>query len=142
MIPGIIKTSPDCFLWAIMLLSKLRTPFFWLITQGIVLLCWIPFRAMTWNDTVFLIHELLSGITEICSAFVAHKIPYLDFSSLPWGLLLLPLFFDTAFYGNDQWRFKYVWRSNIALYIAISLALLLGLLFMTTGMVNFIYFQF
>ncbi len=139
---GIMTISPDYFVRAIMLLSKLRTPFCWLITQGIVLLCWIPFRAMTWNDTVFLIREMLSGVIEIFSTLVAHKIPYLGFSSLPWGLLLLPLFFDTALYGNDQWRFKYVWRSNIALYIAISLALLLGLLFMSTGMVNFIYFQF
>ncbi|MFZ4115977.1 MAG: MBOAT family O-acyltransferase [Chthoniobacterales bacterium] len=114
----------------------------WLLTQGIVFLCWIPFRAATWSDTLYIGHQFFLGMTRFFYLFFTHKIPVLGPCSLPWALLILPVLIDTALHGNDRWRSRYSWASNTAFYVAISMALLLGLLFMSTGMVNFIYFQF
>lgn len=114
----------------------------WLLTQGIIFLCWIPFRAATWSDTLYIMHQFFLGITRFSYALFALKIPTPAPCSLPWALLILPLFFDTALLGSDRLRSRYALASNTAFYVAISIALLLGLLFMSTGMVPFIYFQF
>lgn len=114
----------------------------WLLTQGIVFLCWVPFRAATLSDTFFIFHEWSRGVVHLMHMTISHSLPVIKNTPFPWLLILLPLFFDMTFNGNDTLRKRFQWHSSVALYVAITVALLCGLLFMHTGTVNFIYFQF
>jgi len=104
-----------------------------LLTQGIVFLCWVPFRAANFHDTL----HILSGLGSLLwSPWGAAAIGF------PWLLAILPLLADTWLADNRSLAGRFAVRSNVALYAAIGLALLVGLLFMHAGTVAFIYFQF
>jgi alginate O-acetyltransferase complex protein AlgI len=59
----------------------------WLVTQTIVLFCWIPFRAKTLADSL----AVISGIFTWRTVMGAPPI------SIPLALLVLPIFCDTVF---------------------------------------------
>lgn len=105
----------------------------WLLTQGTIFCCWIPFRAATLSDTLFIFHQLGNLFFQTISS-LAHA------DSFPWLLATLPLFFDMA--GSQKLQERWSQRSTMAVYGSIIVALLIGFLFMHCGMVNFIYFQF
>lgn len=113
----------------------------WLLTQGTVFLCWIPFRATTWSDTLFIFQQFNIGIIQFISTITKFHFPVIT-TTLPWPLLFLPLFFDMAFNGSLVLRKRWEWHSPTALCAAITLALLCGVLFMHYGATKFIYFQF
>ncbi|HLB34345.1 MAG TPA: MBOAT family O-acyltransferase [Chthoniobacterales bacterium] len=108
---------------------------FWLLTQGTIFLCWIPFRAATLHDTILIFQKLGTLGTMTLAQLV-------QAGSFPWLLASLPLLFDMAFNGSEGLRTRWSLHSTLALYGVIAGALLIGLLFMHSGTVNFIYFQF
>ena len=107
----------------------------WILTQGTIFCCWIPFRAATLSDTIFIFHQL-GKLYFLTISSLVHA------ASFPWLLATLPLFFDMAFNGSESLRQRWSRRSTVALYGSIVAALIIGLLFMHCGLVNFIYFQF
>ncbi|MFV0337661.1 MAG: MBOAT family O-acyltransferase [Chthoniobacterales bacterium] len=104
----------------------------WGLTQGLVLLCWIPFRSQSFTDTRIIFSKLtalFSGTWEVTQP-------------LPWLLILLPLFADTWFVGSQKLKDRLTIQCNILAYCVLAIALLVGLLFMHVGFSPFIYFQF
>lgn len=122
--------------------KKIVVPKFigWILTQFIVFCCWIPFRAATLHDTIWIFQQLGKGVIMLIdlmpAAFSSAAI------SFPWLLVILPLFFDMVFNGNQAWRERCSIHSTTLFYGIIIIALLIGLLFMPSGTVPFIYFQF
>jgi D-alanyl-lipoteichoic acid acyltransferase DltB (MBOAT superfamily) len=103
-----------------------------LLTQAVVFLCWIPFRAQTFADTAVIFGKLL-------------EIPLMVWKTtqpFPWLLALVPLMVDTWFVGSPVLMKKWAIPSNVLYYFAVAVALLMGLLFMHIGHTPFIYFQF
>ena len=119
----------------------LPTAVSWILTQAVVFICWIPFRATKWSDTLFIFHQFSIGIIQFISTIAKLHFPVIT-TSFPWPLLLLPLFFDMTFNGSLVLRKRWEWPSSNALCAAITLALLCGVLFMHCGTTKFIYFQF
>jgi D-alanyl-lipoteichoic acid acyltransferase DltB (MBOAT superfamily) len=103
-----------------------------LLTQAVVFLCWIPFRAQSFGDTMTILSSLGQLLTSSWTLAV----------TLPWLLLVIPLLVDTWIIGNKPLTARFSLRSNVAVYALILLAMLTGLLFMHLGKVPFIYFQF
>lgn len=119
--------------------SFIPKPCAWFFTQAVVFCCWIPFRAASLKDTLFIFQQFGKELED----FLFHHQPRLpDIMSFPWLLVVLPLFFDMAFNGSQRLRERWSVRSTMVLYGIIAIALLIGLLFMPSGTVNFIYFQF
>jgi len=101
-------------------------------TQVFVLLCWVPFRAESFADTL-VVYSKLTGIVSGALGTIT------DF---PWMLILLPLVLDTWVIGSPRLGERIVLRSSYATAAVVALALLIGLLFMHLGYLPFIYFQF
>ena len=102
------------------------------LTQAVVFLCWIPFRAQTFLDTGLILGKLAEipmMVWEITQPF-------------PWLLALVPLLVDTWFVGTPGIIKRWGIPSNVLFYLAVALGLLVGLLFMHIGYAPFIYFQF
>jgi alginate O-acetyltransferase complex protein AlgI len=104
----------------------------WLLVQGTVLLCWIPFRAESFADALL----ILQSLGTLAAGVVAGGQP------IPWLLLLLPLAVDTFVVGRPNAPERGGIRCNPLAYAILLLGLLVGLLFMHVGFVPFIYFQF
>jgi len=103
-----------------------------LLTQLFVFLCWVPFRADSWQVTLIVWEKLASVLGtawEISQPF-------------PWLLLLLPLVADTFLVGSTKFVERFRVRSTAGVYAVIALSLVVGLLFMHIGYAPFIYFQF
>ena len=114
----------------------------WLLTQGVVFLCWIPFRAATLQDTLFIFHQWSVALMRLGSFFVKPLALSAAVLAFPWLLVLLPVLIDTVLNGSSRLRERWSLHSTTALYAIIIVAFFLGLLFMHSGTVNFIYFQF
>jgi alginate O-acetyltransferase complex protein AlgI len=104
----------------------------WLVTQTIVLLLWIPFRAKTLADSLAVISGIFTWRTMMAEAPVA----------IPITLLVLPIFCDTVFVRllrsppGQPLR-----RPELRFGLLILCALAVGLV-TKTGLRSFIYFQF
>lgn len=109
-----------------------RTMCGWLLTQAVVFLCWIPFRAANFSDTLIILQKL--GDLFLTNGGIA--------VGTPWLLLLVPLAADTWLVGSRSLADRLTVRSNYALAFLVALALLTALMFMHVGKVAFIYFQF
>lgn len=103
-----------------------------LVTQLFVLLCWVPFRAVSWGDTMVVWHKLAE--LAVTTWQVTQPVP--------WLLLLVPLLADTWLVGSEKFRQRWAWRSTPAFYAVVAVSLVVGLLFMHIGYAPFIYFQF
>lgn len=112
--------------------SRWRSTAALLLTQGFVLLCWVPFRAESAADTFLVWHKLLEAATAVWQAT----------QPVPWLLLLLPLLADTWLVGSSKFTNRWRLTSNFAFYLVLAVSLALGLLFMHIGYAPFIYFQF
>lgn len=115
-------------------------PVAWLLTQGVVFCCWIPFRAATLKETFFIFQQFWKGLSQLLD--ITSRSFFAANFSFPWLLIVLPLLFDTAFNGSQRLHERWNTTSSLASYGVIALALLIGFLFMSTQVVNFIYFQF
>jgi alginate O-acetyltransferase complex protein AlgI len=104
----------------------------WLVTQTIVLLCWIPFRAKTLADSLAVISGIFTWRTVMGAAPL----------SIPLALLVLPIFCDTVFVRllRSQPR-KPLLRPEFGFGLLVLCALVVGLI-TKTGLRSFIYFQF
>ena len=104
----------------------------WLVTQTIVLFCWIPFRAKTLADSL----AVISGIFTWRTVMAVPPI------SIPFALLVLPIFCDTVFVRllRSQPR-KPLLRPEFGFGLLVLCALAVGLI-TKTGLRSFIYFQF
>ena len=122
--------------------SRLSKMGFWLLTQGTVFLCWIPFRAATLQDTLLIFHKFSEGVMSLGVFLAKPLVLSAAVFSFPWLLIVLPVLFDTAVNGSQRLRERWSLHSTAALYAIIAIALLVGVLFMHSGTVNFIYFQF
>lgn len=100
------------------------------LTQGIVFLCWVPFRAQSFSDTMVVFGNLSSLFSSVWEAS----------QPFPWLLALLPLLADTWWVGGTGRRLTLTSNTGFCLILAVSL--LVGLLFMKIGFKPFIYFQF
>jgi D-alanyl-lipoteichoic acid acyltransferase DltB (MBOAT superfamily) len=106
--------------------------FGWLVTQTIVLLCWIPFRAKTLADSLAVISGIFTWRTVMAGPPIA----------IPLALLVLPIFCDTVFVRllRSQPR-KPLLRPELGFGLLVLCALAVGLI-TKTGLRSFIYFQF
>jgi hypothetical protein len=97
-----------------------------------VMLCWVPFRAESFTDTMAVFGGLWS---VLCGEGGLAK-------NFPWVLVLVPLAVDTFLVsqreGSREWE---VWRPVLAATL-LALAVLVGILFMRVELVPFLYFQF
>jgi alginate O-acetyltransferase complex protein AlgI len=103
-----------------------------LLTQLFVFLCWIPFRADSWQVTLVVWEKMasvLGAAWEISQPF-------------PWLLLLLPLVADTFLVGSTKFVDRFRIQSTAGVCAVIALSLFVGLIFMHIGYAPFIYFQF
>ncbi len=104
----------------------------WLVTQTIVLFCWIPFRAKTLADSL----AVISGI------FTWRTVMGVPPISIPLALLVLPIFCDTVFVRLLRFQpRKPLLRPEFGFGLLVLCALAVGLI-TKTGLRSFIYFQF
>jgi D-alanyl-lipoteichoic acid acyltransferase DltB (MBOAT superfamily) len=109
--------------------------FGWVVTQAIVFLLWIPFRASNFQDTV----NFIAGIFSLRSGTSAVE---QQAGMIPWLLLLLPVFCDTFVVRSLRaWREKPALNPELAFAILVLATLCVALL-AKTGLRPFIYFQF
>jgi D-alanyl-lipoteichoic acid acyltransferase DltB (MBOAT superfamily) len=107
-------------------------PVAWLLTQGFVLLAWVPFRAASFADTR-LIFRALAHLRD------DHG---LKAGALPWTLIVLPILLEHVLVQNPRLP-RFPWPKRPLLVLALlgaCLALTLPLLELQVK--NFIYFQF
>jgi len=103
-----------------------------LLTQLTVFLCWIPFRAESFADTLV----ILNGLLQLCLGVVGSA------PGVPWLLLIVPLLADSILVGHRKAGQEWALRWNPLSYVLLMLGFLIALLFMHVGYVAFIYFQF
>jgi len=99
------------------------------MTQAVVFLLWIPFRAENFTDVLMIVDALTVWQDQ-------------STLSIPWFLLLAPILVDTWVVGAMEKRPRKEVRSPVLLYAALIIAALAAVLFMSAGNTNFIYFQF
>jgi alginate O-acetyltransferase complex protein AlgI len=107
----------------------------WVITQIVVFLLWIPFRAANFQDTL----AFITGMFSLRSGqFPVEQ----QAGMIPWLLLVLPIVCDTFVVRSLRvWREKPALNPEIAFAILI-LAVLCVVMLAKTGLRPFIYFQF
>jgi alginate O-acetyltransferase complex protein AlgI len=107
----------------------------WIVTQIIVFLLWVPFRASNFHDTLSFIANIFSlrpGAPEVEQ----------QVGMIPWLLLVLPVFCDTFVVRSLRaWREKPALNPELAFAILVLATLGVALL-AKTGLRPFIYFQF
>jgi alginate O-acetyltransferase complex protein AlgI len=107
----------------------------WILTQFIVFLLWIPFRASNFQDTL----NFITGIFSLRAGLASVE---QQAGMIPWLLLLLPVFCDTFVVRSlKAWREKPALTPELAFAILVLATLCVGLL-AKTGLRPFIYFQF
>jgi alginate O-acetyltransferase complex protein AlgI len=107
-------------------------PMAWLLTQAFVLLCWVPFRAASFEHTS-IFFSALSGLRDDAG---------LKAQSLPWLLLVVPLLVEHLLVQNPRLP-KVPWPRRPLLILAIAgLCFALALPLLELSVQNFIYFQF
>jgi alginate O-acetyltransferase complex protein AlgI len=112
--------------------SILSLAFGWLITQSIVLLLWIPFRAKTLADSWAVFSGIFSWRPAVAGAPLA----------IPVALLVLPIFCDTVLVRLLRSQpGKPLLRPELGLGLLTFCGLAVGLI-AKTGLRSFIYFQF
>jgi alginate O-acetyltransferase complex protein AlgI len=107
----------------------------WVITQIIVFLLWIPFRASNFQDT-------LNFISGLFSLRAGHSPVEQQVGMIPWLLLVLPIVCDTFVVRSLRvWREKPALNPELAFAILVLATLCVAML-AKTGLRPFIYFQF
>jgi alginate O-acetyltransferase complex protein AlgI len=107
----------------------------WVITQIVVFLLWIPFRASNFQDTLYFISGLFS-------LRVGHSAVEQQVGMIPWLLLVLPIVCDTFLVRSLRvWREKPALNPELAFAILVLATLCVAML-AKTGLRPFIYFQF
>ena len=104
----------------------------WIGVQLFVMLCWVPFRAESFADTLAVLEGLWS---VVCGAGGAAK-------NFPWMLVLLPLAVDTFLVSQREGTGTWVVRKPVLAAALLALVVLVGILFMRLELVPFLYFQF
>lgn len=104
----------------------------WVVVQCFIMLCWVPFRAESFGDTV----RVLEGLWSVlCGQGGGAK-------GFPWMLVLAPLVVDTFLVSQQEERRIWVLRRPVLAAALLALAVLIGILFMRVELVPFLYFQF
>jgi len=107
----------------------------WVITQIIVFLLWIPFRASNFQDT-------LNFISGLFSLRAGHSSVEQQLGMIPWLLLVLPIVCDTFVVRSLRVRRqKPAFNPELAFAILVLATLCVAML-AKTGLRPFIYFQF
>lgn len=104
----------------------------WLLVQGFVLLCWVPFRAQSSADTGTIFEGLLAFVSGHGG----------EARNFPWLLATLPLIADTFLVSSRERATSGLIRNPVAAALAFTVSLLVLFLFMRSERVPFIYFQF
>jgi alginate O-acetyltransferase complex protein AlgI len=107
----------------------------WVISQIVVFLLWIPFRASNFQDML----NFISGMFSLRSS---HSPLEQQTGMIPWLLLVLPIVCDTFVVRSLRvWREKPAVNPELAFAILVVVTLCVALL-AKTGLRPFIYFQF
>lgn len=104
----------------------------WVLTQGFVMLCWVPFRAESFGDTV----RVFEGLWSVVIGTGGQA------KNFPWMLVLLPLAVDIFVVSQREGSGRWVVRKPVLAAVLLTLAVLVGILFMRVELVPFLYFQF
>lgn len=104
----------------------------WVLTQGFVMLCWVPFRAESFGDTV----RVFEGLWSVVIGAGGQA------KNFPWMLVLVPLAVDTFLVSGRESGGRWVVRKSVLAAVLLTLAVLVGILFMRVELVPFLYFQF
>ena len=122
---GFAAKSPECVKWGGLVVS-------WMLVQMFVMLCWVPFRAESFADTMAVFGGLWS---VLCGEGGLAK-------NFPWVLVLVPLAVDTFLVSQREGSREWVVRRPVLAAALLALAVLVGILFMRVELVPFLYFQF
>jgi alginate O-acetyltransferase complex protein AlgI len=107
----------------------------WVISQIVVFLLWIPFRASNFQDTL----NFISGMVSLRSGLSPAE---QQLGMIPWPFLVLPIVCDTFLVRSLRvWPEKPALNPELAFAILV-LAILCVALLAKTGLRPFIYFQF
>jgi alginate O-acetyltransferase complex protein AlgI len=121
--PTLFLTGAACYVWL---------PLAWLLTQGFVLLAWVPFRAASFADTNSVWHAL----------FGARSDAGLSSSVIPLSLLFIPIVAEHVFMQNPRLP-RVPWPRRPLLVLALlGVGLALALPLLELDVKKFIYFQF
>jgi len=104
----------------------------WGVVQGVVRVCWVPFRAESFGDTLTVLQGLwwvVGGGGGVAKNF-------------PWMLVLVPLAVDTFLVSQRESSGAWVVRRPVLAAALWALVVLVGILFMRVELVPFLYFQF
>jgi alginate O-acetyltransferase complex protein AlgI len=107
-------------------------PLAWLLTQGFVLLAWVPFRASSFADSSAIWHAL----------FAARDDAGLESAVVPLSLLVIPIVAEHVLLQNPRLP-RVTWLRRPLLVLAcLGVGLALALPLLELDVQNFIYFQF
>jgi alginate O-acetyltransferase complex protein AlgI len=107
-------------------------PVSWLLTQGFVLLAWVPFRAASFADT----REVLGALS------LTRADANLASQAVPWSLIALPILAEHLLVQNPRLA-RFPWPKRPLLVLALlGLCLALSLPLLALQVKRFIYFQF
>jgi alginate O-acetyltransferase complex protein AlgI len=104
----------------------------WIAVQSFVMLCWVPFRAESFSDTLVAlcgVRDFLCGAGGMVAGF-------------PWMLAFVPLLVDTFLVSKREEATRFVISNPMLAAAILTVTLLVGILFMRSELVPFLYFQF
>lgn len=113
------------------LVSGSRIVLGWVLTQGFVLLAWIPFRAKSLSDT---------GI--ILATLFGQRSGHTPDAALPFTLLFVPIVVDTLLVQRPALAWFPAPRRPLLVLALLGLFLAITLPLVSMTLRNFIYFQF
>ena len=102
----------------------------WVLTQAFVFICWVPFRAHTFDDTITFFQRMFTGAIST------------EITPIPWAILVLPILCDTWVVSRLRTTSP---RAFFRLEVVLPFLVLSGLavcLIAKIGLRTFIYFQF
>ena len=121
--PAMFRNGPARYVWA---------PLAWLLTQGFVLLAWVPFRAASLSDTGTIIHAFTLSRASVG----------LKSQVIPLSLLALPILVEHLLLQNPRLPAVPWPRRPFLILALLGVCLALVLPLMELQVQNFIYFQF
>jgi len=121
--PTALQGGPARYAWL---------PVAWLLTQGFVLLAWVPFRAGSFADTSLVLHAF---------AF-ARDDAGLQSQTLPLALLTIPILVEHVLVQNPGLP-AFPWpKRPVLVLVLLGVGFALALPLIELAVQNFIYFQF
>jgi alginate O-acetyltransferase complex protein AlgI len=104
----------------------------WVVTQVFIVLTWVPFRATTWADMVFIYRQMFAFTDQ---AFIA------GVAAVPAAIIILPLVVDHLALGRG-WVKQPILQNPVLFWALVGAAAAVALIAVPLASSPFIYIQF